>query len=162
MPNVRDHDASVYLRLQGDALSVGGYESNPIFWEEVSGAGRVSGGSRQVSREATLEEWVQALSAQPPHPAGTNLWWLLGKGEGASPLWGCLWHRHAVQREQESCAHPSILNSGFRFVWVAQENPKIPEIQCSLNLSSPRLPEVRRSHTINLPLFSVLIPVPHF
>ncbi|XP_029466895.1 sarcosine dehydrogenase, mitochondrial isoform X2 [Rhinatrema bivittatum] len=36
MPNVRDHDASVYLRLQGDALSVGGYECNPIFWEEVS------------------------------------------------------------------------------------------------------------------------------
>uniref|UniRef100_A0A8C6XHU1 L-amino-acid oxidase n=1 Tax=Naja naja TaxID=35670 RepID=A0A8C6XHU1_NAJNA len=32
--NVRDHDASVYLRLQGDALSVGGYESNPIFCEE--------------------------------------------------------------------------------------------------------------------------------
>lgn len=24
-----------YLRLQGDALSVGGYETNPIFWEEV-------------------------------------------------------------------------------------------------------------------------------
>lgn len=46
MPNVRDHDASVYLRLQGDALSVGGYESNPIFWEEVSGAGRFSGGER--------------------------------------------------------------------------------------------------------------------
>uniref|UniRef100_A0A3B4G184 Sarcosine dehydrogenase, mitochondrial n=1 Tax=Pundamilia nyererei TaxID=303518 RepID=A0A3B4G184_9CICH len=36
MPNVRDHDASVYLRLQGDALSVGGYERNPIFWDEVS------------------------------------------------------------------------------------------------------------------------------
>ncbi|XP_077005171.1 sarcosine dehydrogenase, mitochondrial isoform X1 [Tamandua tetradactyla] len=36
MPNVRDHDASVYLRLQGDALSVGGYECNPIFWDEVS------------------------------------------------------------------------------------------------------------------------------
>lgn len=35
MPNVRDHDTSVYLRLQGDALSVGGYETNPIFWEEV-------------------------------------------------------------------------------------------------------------------------------
>ncbi|XP_057317314.1 sarcosine dehydrogenase, mitochondrial-like [Hydractinia symbiolongicarpus] len=35
MPNVRDHDASVYLKLQGDALSVGGYESNPIFWEKV-------------------------------------------------------------------------------------------------------------------------------
>ena len=37
MPNVRDHDASVYLKLQGDGLSVGGYESNPIFWEEVKG-----------------------------------------------------------------------------------------------------------------------------
>uniref|UniRef100_A0A8D1I7F0 Sarcosine dehydrogenase, mitochondrial n=1 Tax=Sus scrofa TaxID=9823 RepID=A0A8D1I7F0_PIG len=36
MPNVRDHDASVYLRLQGAALSVGGYEANPVFWEEVS------------------------------------------------------------------------------------------------------------------------------
>ncbi|XP_030063556.1 sarcosine dehydrogenase, mitochondrial isoform X1 [Microcaecilia unicolor] len=36
MPNVRDHDASVYLRLQGDALSVGGYESNPVFWDDVS------------------------------------------------------------------------------------------------------------------------------
>ena len=35
MPNVRDHDASVYLKLQGDALCVGGYEPNPIFWEEV-------------------------------------------------------------------------------------------------------------------------------
>lgn len=35
MPNVRDHDASVYLRLQGDALSIGGYEHNPIFWDEV-------------------------------------------------------------------------------------------------------------------------------
>ncbi|KAJ4925924.1 hypothetical protein JOQ06_008109, partial [Pogonophryne albipinna] len=34
MPNVRDHDASVYLRLQGDALSVGGYEQNPVFWDE--------------------------------------------------------------------------------------------------------------------------------
>uniref|UniRef100_A0A673MMA7 Sarcosine dehydrogenase, mitochondrial-like n=1 Tax=Sinocyclocheilus rhinocerous TaxID=307959 RepID=A0A673MMA7_9TELE len=40
MPNVRDHDASVYLRLQGDALSVGGYEQNPIFWEDVSYGGR--------------------------------------------------------------------------------------------------------------------------
>ena len=35
MPNVRDHDASVYLKLQGDGLSVGGYENNPIFWEKV-------------------------------------------------------------------------------------------------------------------------------
>lgn len=36
MPNVRDHDASVYLRLQGDALSVGGYENNPVFLDKVS------------------------------------------------------------------------------------------------------------------------------
>uniref|UniRef100_W5KGU2 Sarcosine dehydrogenase, mitochondrial n=1 Tax=Astyanax mexicanus TaxID=7994 RepID=W5KGU2_ASTMX len=36
LTSMRDHDASVYLRLQGDALSVGGYEQNPIFWEEVS------------------------------------------------------------------------------------------------------------------------------
>ena len=35
MPNIRDHDASVYLKLQGDGLSIGGYESNPIFWDEV-------------------------------------------------------------------------------------------------------------------------------
>lgn len=35
MPNVRDHDASVYLRLQGDALSVGGYEPNPIFIDDL-------------------------------------------------------------------------------------------------------------------------------
>lgn len=35
MPNVRDHDSSVYLKLQGDALSVGGYENNPIFCDEV-------------------------------------------------------------------------------------------------------------------------------
>ena len=31
MPNVRDHDASVYLKLQGDALHIGGYEDNPHF-----------------------------------------------------------------------------------------------------------------------------------
>ena len=35
MPNCRDHDASVYLKLQGDALSIGGYEPNPIFWDKV-------------------------------------------------------------------------------------------------------------------------------
>jgi len=35
MPNVRDHDASVYLKLQGDALQVGGYEVDPIFIERV-------------------------------------------------------------------------------------------------------------------------------
>jgi len=35
MPNVRDHDASVYLRVQGSALQVGGYEQNPLFWDQV-------------------------------------------------------------------------------------------------------------------------------
>ncbi|KAL6073063.1 Sarcosine dehydrogenase [Balamuthia mandrillaris] len=32
-PNVRDHDQSVYLKLQGSTLCVGGYEMNPLFWE---------------------------------------------------------------------------------------------------------------------------------
>lgn len=36
MPNVRDHDSSIYLKLQGDALSVGGYENDPIFVDQVS------------------------------------------------------------------------------------------------------------------------------
>lgn len=49
MPNVRDHDASVYLRLQGDGLSVGGYETNPIFWEEVRHTGS-GGGVRAVAQ----------------------------------------------------------------------------------------------------------------
>ncbi|XP_066953751.1 sarcosine dehydrogenase, mitochondrial-like [Macrobrachium rosenbergii] len=35
MPNVRDHDSSVYLRLQGDALSVGGYEKDPILLDKL-------------------------------------------------------------------------------------------------------------------------------
>ena len=35
MPNMRDHDASVYLKLQGDALCVGGYEPSPIFIDQV-------------------------------------------------------------------------------------------------------------------------------
>ena len=34
MPNVRDHDASLYLKLQGDVLCVGGYEPNPVFLED--------------------------------------------------------------------------------------------------------------------------------
>lgn len=53
MPNVRDHDASVYLRLQGDALSVGGYESNPIFWEEVS---TPRGGAGGFTRNSQLQD----------------------------------------------------------------------------------------------------------
>lgn len=35
MPNIRDHDASIYLKLQGDALHIGGYEVNPCFWDVV-------------------------------------------------------------------------------------------------------------------------------
>ncbi|XP_064457515.1 sarcosine dehydrogenase, mitochondrial-like [Ornithodoros turicata] len=34
-PNVRDHDLSLYFRLQGDALCVGGYEPNPTIIDKV-------------------------------------------------------------------------------------------------------------------------------
>lgn len=36
MPNVRDHDTSVYFRTQGDSLQIGGYENNPIILKEVA------------------------------------------------------------------------------------------------------------------------------
>ncbi|XP_065339541.1 sarcosine dehydrogenase, mitochondrial [Cloeon dipterum] len=36
LPNVRDHDSSVYFRVQGDALCVGGYEPNPIILDSVA------------------------------------------------------------------------------------------------------------------------------
>lgn len=35
LPNVRDHDGSVYFRVQGDCLMMGGYENNPILLDEV-------------------------------------------------------------------------------------------------------------------------------
>jgi sarcosine dehydrogenase len=35
LPNVRDHDLSVYLKTQGDAMAIGGYEQNPEFWHDV-------------------------------------------------------------------------------------------------------------------------------
>lgn len=35
-PNIRDHDYSVYLRIQGDAVYLGGYEPNPELLKEVS------------------------------------------------------------------------------------------------------------------------------
>jgi len=35
MPNVRDHDSSIYLKVQGDSLSFGGYENDPIFVDQV-------------------------------------------------------------------------------------------------------------------------------
>lgn len=34
-PNVRDHDASVYLKIQGETVNVGGYETNPHMLDEV-------------------------------------------------------------------------------------------------------------------------------
>lgn len=34
LPNVRDHDLSIYLKAQGTALAIGGYETNPEFWRE--------------------------------------------------------------------------------------------------------------------------------
>lgn len=34
LPNVRDHDLSIYLKAQGSALAIGGYENNPEFWEK--------------------------------------------------------------------------------------------------------------------------------
>jgi sarcosine dehydrogenase len=33
-PNLRDHDASVYIKLQGDALHIGGYEVDPIILKD--------------------------------------------------------------------------------------------------------------------------------
>lgn len=35
MPNVRDHDASVYFRISGESIHMGGYESNPILLDRV-------------------------------------------------------------------------------------------------------------------------------
>lgn len=35
LPNVRDHDLSVYLKTQGDSMALGGYEQNPEFWPDV-------------------------------------------------------------------------------------------------------------------------------
>jgi len=37
LPNVRDHDLSVYFKTQGDSLGIGGYEQNPEFWDDVDG-----------------------------------------------------------------------------------------------------------------------------
>ena len=34
LQQVRDHDLSIYLKAQGGALALGGYEQNPEFWEE--------------------------------------------------------------------------------------------------------------------------------
>lgn len=36
MPNIRDHDASVYFRIQGSSIHMGGYELNPILLDSVA------------------------------------------------------------------------------------------------------------------------------
>lgn len=36
MPNVRDHDASIYFRIQGSSICMGGYERNPIILDRVA------------------------------------------------------------------------------------------------------------------------------
>jgi sarcosine dehydrogenase len=38
MPNIRDHDESLYFRIQGETLSVGGYEINPALLDKVNNA----------------------------------------------------------------------------------------------------------------------------
>lgn len=35
LPNMRDHDLSIYFKTQGDSLALGGYEQNPEFWTDV-------------------------------------------------------------------------------------------------------------------------------
>ncbi|CAG9805929.1 unnamed protein product [Chironomus riparius] len=35
MPNVRDHDFSLYFRIQGQSICMGGYENNPILLDKV-------------------------------------------------------------------------------------------------------------------------------
>lgn len=34
MPSIRDHDLSIYLKVQGDVLQIGGYEPNPVFIDD--------------------------------------------------------------------------------------------------------------------------------
>jgi sarcosine dehydrogenase len=35
-PNIRDHDFKIYIKVQGESLSIGGYETNPIILRCVS------------------------------------------------------------------------------------------------------------------------------
>lgn len=35
VPNIRDHDASIYFRIQGESICMGGYEKNPEVLKEV-------------------------------------------------------------------------------------------------------------------------------
>eukprot|EP00397_Hematodinium_sp_SG-2012_P003570 GEMP01003578.1.p1 GENE.GEMP01003578.1~~GEMP01003578.1.p1 ORF type:complete len:834 (+),score=156.71 GEMP01003578.1:93-2594(+) len=35
VPNIRDHDLSVYMKYQGQSLAIGGYEPNPMFIDDM-------------------------------------------------------------------------------------------------------------------------------
>lgn len=36
VPSVRDQDASIYMRIQGESICLGGYEYNPEILNKVS------------------------------------------------------------------------------------------------------------------------------
>lgn len=36
LPNVRDHDYSIYFRMQGESICMGGYENNPVLLDNVA------------------------------------------------------------------------------------------------------------------------------
>ena len=54
MPNVRDHDLSVYLRLQGNGLSIGGYEPHPDMLPEVLECSRTTAHLESLEVEILL------------------------------------------------------------------------------------------------------------
>lgn len=35
VPNIRDHDYSIYLRIQGKSICMGGYENNPVLLDKI-------------------------------------------------------------------------------------------------------------------------------
>ncbi|XP_029735141.2 sarcosine dehydrogenase, mitochondrial [Aedes albopictus] len=37
LPNIRDHDYSIYFRIQGKSICMGGYENNPVLLDRVPG-----------------------------------------------------------------------------------------------------------------------------
>lgn len=37
LPNLRDHDSSIYFRIQNESLCLGGYENNPAILDKVIG-----------------------------------------------------------------------------------------------------------------------------
>ena len=64
LPNVRDHDLSVYLKAQGSAMAIGGYETNPEFWAQP--ASDFAFGRRQ-------HDWPPSVNAGPsPQPILTR------------------------------------------------------------------------------------------